>query len=133
MQGMWKAEQGDYVSYFAIRVVANHTVGSRYLQIRQFDGTNCKVLATGVGVEKDSRFVLGQVTSRMGNIYRVQFSAFNEQDFPMPPIRGRIPTSNLMVISMGALQDTSDNMVHMQIVKVSGLMTQQSCFDEIGQ
>lgn len=136
IQGLWKAEDGDFVSYFAFRVVCKNSncncqdSGSIcQLRVRQFDASNCYPLATGVGIERTHK-VLAQMTSNSGLIYRVDLTAFNEKDSPLPPLKSEVPVHGVMVISMGALNAQGpDEMVHMQIKKISSSHAQRFCFD----
>lgn len=130
IQGLWKVEQGDYISYFALKVVRQKSTGIRQLQVKQFDGETCRVLANGVGIERNQK-VLAQMTSRGGITYRVQLTAFNQKDSPMPPLRGNLPVDEVMVLSIGALEPRGpEEMVHMQIMKVSSALTQKSCIED---
>ncbi|MBV2168072.1 MAG: hypothetical protein KUL82_05120 [Bdellovibrio sp.] len=131
IQGLWKVEQGDFVSYFALKVVRQKATGLRQLQVKQFDGDTCRVLATGVGIERNQK-ILAQMTSKGGITYRVQLTAFNEKDSPIPPLRGSVPTQGVMVLSMGTLDVQGlEGMVHMQIMKISAYLTQKVCFDDV--
>lgn len=131
IQGLWKVEQGDFTSYFSLKVVRQKLTGIRQLQVKQFDGDTCKMLATGVGLERNQK-VLAQMTSRAGTTYRVQLTAFSEKDSPLPPLKGNVPTTGVMVLSMGALDNiANDNMVHMQIMKISAHLTQRVCMEDI--
>ncbi|KYG68799.1 hypothetical protein AZI87_06105 [Bdellovibrio bacteriovorus] len=134
IQGLWKVEQGDFTSYFALKVVRQKSTGIRQLQVKQFDGDTCRVLATGVGIERSNK-VLAQMTSKLGATYRVQLSAFSEkdlQDLTIPPLKGDMPTEAVMVLSMGALDNKGiEGMVHMQIMKISAHLTQKVCLEDI--
>lgn len=131
IQGLWKVEQGDFTSYFALKVVRQKSTGIRQLQVKQFDGDTCKMLSTGVGIERNQK-VLAQMTSRGGTTYRVQLTAFSEKDSPLPPLKGNVPTQAVMVLSMGALDNKApDEMIHMQIVKISAHLTQKVCMEDI--
>jgi hypothetical protein len=128
IQGLWKVEQDDFVSYFSFKIVSQKNTGIRQLQVKQFDGDSCKVLATGVGIETDKK-ILAQMTSKGGIIYRVELTAFKEKDSPVPPLRGGMRTEGVMVLSMSTF-DTPDQF-HMQIMKISPAVTQKFCFDDI--
>lgn len=131
IQGLWKVEQGDFTSYFAFKVVREKTTGLRQLQVKQFDGDTCKVIATGVGIERNQK-VLAQMTSKGGTTYRVQLTAFSEKDSPIPPLRGNVPTQGVMVLSMGNLDGKGDQgMIHMQIMKISAYLAQRVCIEDV--
>ncbi|MEN0057568.1 MAG: hypothetical protein AAGB31_01935 [Bdellovibrio sp.] len=131
IQGFWKVEEGDFTSYFALKVVRQKSTGVHQLQLKQFDGETCKVLAAGVGIERNQK-VFAQMTSKGGITYRVQLTAFNEKDSPLPPLKGAIPTEAVMVLSMGRLDErTNDEMVHIQIMKISAHLTQRTCIDDV--
>lgn len=131
IQGLWKVDNGDFVSYFALKVVRLKSTGLRQLQVKQYDGETCKVLATGVGLERNQR-VFAQMTSRAGDTYRVQLTAFSEKDAPVVPLKGNLPTQRVMVLSMGTLDSQlSEQMVHIQIVKISSHMNQKICMEDV--
>lgn len=131
IQGLWKVEQGDFVSYFAFKVVREKSTGIRQLEVKQYDGDTCRVLATGVGIERNQK-VLAQMTSRGGITYRVQLTSFNEKDSPIPPLRSTVPVPSVMVLSMGTLDVQGlEGMMHMQIMKVSAFIGQKSCNEDV--
>lgn len=131
IKGLWKVEQGDFVSYFALKVVREKVTGLKHLQVKQFDGDTCKVIATGVGIERNQK-VLAQMTSRNGVAFRVQLTAFREKDSPIPPLRGNVPTPGVMVLSMGPLDSKGvENMVHNQIMKISPYLAQKICIEDV--
>ena len=129
LQGTWKVEKDDYVSYFVFKVV-QLTSGVKQVQVRQIDGVTCKVIATGVGLEKGS-LVYAQMTSRSGKVYRLNLTAFKRSDSPQPPLKGNVYTGAVMVLSMGELDNDLDDMVHMQIVKISVGLNKQACLSDI--
>lgn len=131
IQGMWKVEQDEFTSYFSFKVVTHKSSGIRQLQVKQFDGESCRVLATGVGVETDKK-ILAQMTSKGGIIYRVELTAFSEEDLrkkDIPPLRGDIPTREAMVLSMSTFD--APEQYHMQIVKISASVTQKFCLEDV--
>lgn len=131
IQGMWKVEREDFTSYFAFKVVTHKATGIRQLHVKQFDGDSCRVLANGVGVENDKK-ILAQMTSKGGTIYRVELTAFSEEDLrkiDIPPLKGGIPTREAMVLSMSTFDSLEQ--FHMQIVKISSFVTQKFCFEDI--
>ncbi len=131
IQGLWKVQQGEYTSYFALRVVRQKATGIRQLQVKQFDGETCRVLANGVGIERNQK-VLAQMTSKGGTTYRVQLTAFDQKDSPLPPLRGNLPMEEVMVLSIGALEPRgTEEMVHMQIMKISAALTQKTCLEDV--
>lgn len=129
IQGLWKVEQGDFTSYFALKLVRQKSTGARQLQVKQFDGDTCRVLATGVAIERSQK-VLAQMTSRAGMTYRVQLTAFKEKDSPIPPLKSNFPVQGVMVLSMGRL-DSQEEMVHVQIKKISAHLTQKFCIEDV--
>lgn len=131
LQGTWKVEKDDYVSYFIFRVVQLKS-GVKQVQIRQIDGVTCRVIATGAGLEKGP-LVYAQMTSRAGKVYRLDLRAFKRSDsLPEVPLEGNVYTDDVMVLSMGELNNNDlDDMVHMQIVKVSMNLNKQACFADV--
>lgn len=131
IQGFWKVEQGDFTSYFAFKVVREKSTGIRQLQVKQFDGDTCRVIATGVGIERNEK-VLAQMTSKGGTTYRVQLTSFNEKDAPIPPLRSNVPVTSVLVLSMGTLDvEGIEGMIHMQIMKISPFIGQRMCVEDV--
>lgn len=131
IRGMWKVQQDDFVSYFALKVVRSRSTGIRQLQVKQIDGQNCKVIATGVGIEKGSR-VLAQMTSRSGVTYRVHLTSFDQKDSPQAPLKGAESLHKVMVLSIGDLdQKGVDQMAHIQILKVSRYLDLRICTEDL--
>ena len=131
IQGLWKAQQGDFTSYFALKVVRQKSTGVRQLQVKQFDGETCRVIATGVGIERNKKD-LSQMTSKGGTTFRVQLTAFDQKDSPLPPLRGNLPTEAVMLLSFGALEQRgTEELIHMQIMKISATLTQKTCMDDL--
>ncbi len=56
IQGVWKVQQDDYTSYFSLKVVRQKATGLRQLQVKQYDGATCRVLATGGVLSAKQRF-----------------------------------------------------------------------------
>jgi hypothetical protein len=128
ISGLWKVEQDDYVSYFAFKVVKQAS-GGRQLLVRQIDGETRRVLATGVGFERD-QIILAQMTSCGGTTYRLKLTSFKREDSPQPPVMGNLYTGSVMVLSIGDLAArTTNDMVHLQLTKVSSRFkfTQETC------
>lgn len=134
VQGLWKVEQDEFISYFSFKVVQHKSTGIRQLQVKQFDGDSCRVLATGVGIETDKK-ILAQMTSKGGMIYRVELTAFSEKDLlrsDIIPVKGGIPTNGVLVLSMSTFDSPEpDSKFHMQIMKISTFVTQKSCFEDV--
>jgi hypothetical protein len=131
IRGMWKVQQDDYISYFALKVVRPRATGMRQLQVKQIDGQTCKVIATGVGIEKGSR-VLAQMTSKSGVTYRVHLTSFDQKDSPQEPLKGTENPNKVMVLSIGDLdQKGLDHMAHMQILKVSRYLDLRICTEDL--
>lgn len=131
IQGIWRVESGDYVSYFAFKVVNRKTGNVRQLQVKQYDGETCRVIATGVGLERSQK-VFAQMTSRAGMTYRVQLTALSKADSPVQPVEGIVPLEEVMVLSMGNLENpVQQSMHHMQIVKISPSLSLRQCMEEV--
>lgn len=131
IQGLWKVEHGDFTSYFSLKIVRLKSTGVRQLQVKQYDGDTCRMIASGVGIERSEK-VFAQMTSKLGKIYRVQLTAFQEKDAPEPPLRIGMPLDAVMVLSMGTLDVRGpEDMVHMQIAKISHFVTQRQCFEDV--
>ena len=131
IHGLWRAEQGEFSSYFALKIVRQKSTGHRQLQVKQFDGDTCRVLATGVGLERNQK-VFAQMTSKGGVVYRVQLTAFNKKDVPknVPTRFGKIQTEEALLLSIGSLEPKGE-LFNMQITKVSDLLTQRVCIEDI--
>lgn len=129
IQGIWRAEDGDFVSYFAFKVVKERTTGIKQLQVKQYDADYCKVIAKGVGIERNGK-VFAQMTSRGGIVYRVQLTSFDEKDAPIPPLTSGVTSRSVMVLSMGTIEVQGiESMVHMQITKMKQTgVTQKICY-----
>ncbi len=134
IEGSWKVKSGDFISYFSLRIANTRYGRIPQLAIRQYDGVTCRMLSTGVGLERNQKIYAQMTATRSGRAYRVHFTAFDEKDSPLPPLQGNIPTERMMVVSMGPLDNRGDEgMSHMQIVKVSELMSQEGCLrDQTG-
>ncbi|MGZ3773525.1 MAG: hypothetical protein ACXVCY_00735 [Pseudobdellovibrionaceae bacterium] len=136
ISGLWKAEDtdSDFVSYFTFDVVCQNAECNCetyksicQLRVRQFDATNCKTLAAGAGIES-THVVLAQMTSISGLIYRIHLTAFSEKDSPLPPLKSDVPFHGVMVLSMGPLDAVGpEDMVHMQIKKISSSQAERFC------
>ncbi|WP_413585676.1 hypothetical protein [Bdellovibrio sp. HCB274] len=119
IQGLWRVEQDDYVSYFAFKVVKEKTSGGRQLMVRQIDGETRRVLAEGVGFERE-KIILAQMTSCGGSTYRLKLTSFNLENSPQPPGLGNLYKNSVMVLSLGSLEArTTSEMIHLQLSKVS--------------
>ncbi|MDG0815105.1 hypothetical protein [Bdellovibrio svalbardensis] len=130
IQGTWKVEQDSFISYFSFKVIQQKN-GVRQLKVKQYDGESCRLLATGVGIEK-GQLVYAQMTSKSGKIYRVSLTAFKRSDSPQPPLQGNVYTESVMVLSIGELNQVSvEDMMHTQILKVSSQLDQKSCVDDL--
>ncbi|WP_413292274.1 hypothetical protein ACLSU7_12790 [Bdellovibrio sp. HCB185ZH] len=128
IQGLWKVEQDNYVSYFAFKVVKQAS-GGRQLLVRQIDGETRRVLAEGPGFERDN-IVFAQMTSCGGATYRLKLTSFKREDSPQPPVMGNLYTGSVMVLSMSDLGDKSAYYIaHLQLTKVSSRFrfTQDTC------
>lgn len=129
IQGTWRVEQGDYVSYFSfkkVKVKGAH----RQLQVRQMDPKTCEDIATGVGTENSSGTrVLAQMTAKKsGNSYRLVLTSIaDKKDVPAAH------QESVMVLSLGLNNDAGkpDDMFHMEIMKISPQYDQRSCIDEM--
>lgn len=133
VQGLWKVEDdktGD-VWFFALKRLRITPSCERPLQVRQIDGSTCKVVATGVGFDHN-KVVRAQMNSRDGKTYRIAFTAFNQEDAPMAPIEGKIHLDSVVVLSMANVDSPLNSDVrHMQIVKVSNTLDIRTCTQDI--
>lgn len=77
VQGVWKAEQGEFRSYFAFQVVTDDR-DIRQLRVTQIDPVTCEVTAQGVAVES-SNIVRAQMTGVNGGSYRLSLRSFSEK------------------------------------------------------
>ncbi|WP_413582899.1 hypothetical protein [Bdellovibrio sp. HCB288] len=129
IQGLWRIEQDDYVSYFAFKVVKEKTSGGRQLLVRQIDGETRRVLAEGVGFETGKN-ILAQMTSCGGTVYRLRLTSFSLENSPQPPVSGNLYKNSVMVLSVGSLEaKTTSEMVNLQLSKVSSRFrfSQETC------
>ncbi len=136
IQGLWKVEQDDFISYFTFRVVKERATGERQLRVKQIDGLNCREIANGVGVavgSERSQRILARMKSKAGTDYRVQITAFAEQDSPERPLQGNIPVQSVMVVSISSADGPRpiSTPVHMQIMKVSGYQDLSPCREDL--
>lgn len=137
IQGTWKVEQEDYTSYFIFKVVQQKN-GRNQIKVTQIDGSTCQEIGRGVGVETGTKglgkgaLVYAQMTRKSnGKTYRLSLTAFKRSDSPLPPLQGNVYTESMIVLSMGEMdQQNLDDMVHMQIIKVSSQMTQKTCIQD---
>ncbi len=126
IQGIWQVTDGDFFSYFAMKVVRIKSTGERQLLVRQIDARTCDTIAKGVGYEMD-RVVRAQMTTLQGGAYRLALHAFSTQDSPRP-IAGRIATSQVMVLSVTELESDSFSVpVDVQIGKMSASLDMKNC------
>ncbi|WP_413576237.1 hypothetical protein ACLVWU_17795 [Bdellovibrio sp. HCB290] len=129
IQGLWRVEQDDYVSYFAFKVVKEKTGGGRQLFVRQIDGETRRVLAEGVGFET-GKVILAQMTSCGGTTYRLTLTSFDLEKSPQPPGLGNLYKNSVMVLSLGSLEARSTSeMINLQLFKVSSRFrfSQETC------
>lgn len=130
IQGGWKVEDGEYVSYFTFRKIYRQSNQVRQISVKQIDPQGCQVIARGVGIEKGA-FIYAQMTSSDGGIYRLNLSAFKCSDSPLSPEEKKDCADSMMVLSMGELSAQNlDQMIHMRIIKVSSDLSQNVCFSE---
>ncbi|WP_413559036.1 hypothetical protein [Bdellovibrio sp. HCB209] len=130
IQGLWKVEQDNYVSYFAFKSVRQAS-GGRQLLVRQIDGETRRVLAEGVGFES-GKVILAQMTSCGGTTYNLKVTSFKREDSPQAPVMGNLYTGSVMVLSIGDLNARSiSDMVHLQLTKVASRIkfTENSCLN----
>lgn len=127
IQGTWRVEESDYVSYFVFKKFVQPNKKVLQIRVKQIDPNNCMVIASGVGIEKGG-FIYAQMTSNTGNIFRLNLSAFKRSELPLPPQPEGSITDSVMVLSMGELSvENFDEMIHMQIVKVSSELNDKVC------
>jgi hypothetical protein len=130
IQGIWKVEDGDYVSYFTFRKIYRAGSDVRQISVRQIDPSGCQVVARGVGIEKGS-FIYSQMTSEDGGIYRLNLSVFKCADSPLSTMEQQKCSDSMVVLSMGELSAQNlDQMIHMRIMKVSSDLTQNVCLNK---
>jgi len=131
IQGIWKVEKDNFVSYFALKVINQKDTGERVLQVKQLDANSCKVIGEGAGFERD-QMVLAQMTDETGVTYRLSFTAFKKEDSPQPPLVGDSSIDSVMVLSVANLDaDSNKAQVNMQIMKVSDHLDQKSCMQNL--
>ena len=134
IQGLWKVEQGDYVSYFAFKKVRASKGSHRQLQVRQIDYKSCEELATGVGFENTTGTrVLAQMTARKSGIsYRLVLTSVSEETPTFPPHGPAMQSVMVLSLGMGSGEVAkNDDMVHMEITKVSTHQEPKTCSEEL--
>ena len=133
VQGVWKVEDGNTGEtwYFALKRLKMTPSCQRPLQVRQIDGETCKVIATGVGFDRN-KVIRAQMTNRDGKTFRLAFTAFAEEDAPMVPTEGKIHLDSVVVLSIASVESPLRSEVrHMQIVKVSNTLDIRACTQDI--
>jgi hypothetical protein len=127
ISGVWKVEEDNYISYFVFQVVKAKDSNVNQLRIDQYDGQNCQLIASGVGVERN-HVVLGQLRSISGDVYRVNLAAFSLEDSPNPPIEGSKFKKAVMGLSIVPTSvGHEDQVVHLQVMQVSRGTSLNSC------
>ncbi|MNL43909.1 hypothetical protein D3C87_1664480 [compost metagenome] len=133
MQGVWKVE--DFNSgetwYFALKRLRVTPSCERPLQVKQIDGETCKVMASGVGFDRN-KVIRAQMTGRDGKTFRLAFTAFNQEDAPIIPAEGKIHVDSVVVLSIANVDSPlRSDIRHMQIVKVSNALDIRACTQDI--
>lgn len=134
IQGLWKVEQGDYVSYFAFKKVRASKGMHRQLQVRQIDFKSCEELANGVGFENPSGTrVLAQMTAKKSGIsYRLVLTSVSEETPDYPPHGPAMQSVMVLSLGLGSGEVVkNDDMVHMEITKVSTHQEPKTCSEEL--
>lgn len=133
VQGIWKVEDrvtGD-IWYFALKRLKMTPSCQRPLQVRQIEGESCKVIATGVGFDRN-KVIRAQMTDKDGKTFRLAFTAFNEEDAPIVPVEGKIHVDSVVVLSIANVDSPLYSDVrHLQIVKVSNTLDLRACTQDI--
>jgi hypothetical protein len=133
IQGLWKVEQGDYVSYFAFKKVRASKGMHRQLQVRQIDFRSCEELATGVGYENSTGTrVLAQMTAKKsGTPYRLVLTSVREEVPEFPPHASSMQSVMVLSLGLGSSDVVKDDMVHIEITKVSTHQAPKACEEEL--
>lgn len=127
IQGTWRVEDDNFVTYFSLKVVREKTSKGRQLVVRQMDADgNCKIIATGVGYEAEN-IIRAQMTGKSGP-FRVSLRAFDTEDSPIPPKKSKFVMDQVMVLSVTNLEWQGES-IHMQLTKVSDSVVQKACVD----
>lgn len=95
VQGVWMVEQGEFRSYFVIRVVKQDS-GVNQLIVQQVDPTDCETIATGVGYEQNRIVRAVMSLGAGGGAYRITLRSFNARS-----INGKVsakPVNNQYVV-----------------------------------
>lgn len=136
IQGFWKVEQDEYVSYFSIKRLKPGLVKGKptaSIQVRQYDGFSCDEIATGVGYEQKTA-VLAQMTDIDGKSYRLKLTAFRFEDVEknsVSPIQGKVRTNSVMVMSVKNMEAPNLTPVHIQITKISNTIGIKNCQEDV--
>lgn len=80
IEGSWEARKGDFVAYFAFKMVRKSDGGNQ-LRVRQIDVETCQTAATGVGLSKDD-VVRAQMKDLKGQVYRLAVRALDHTKVP---------------------------------------------------
>lgn len=116
VQGVWKAEKGEFRSFFKFEIVKDKD-GIRQLRVTQIDPVTCLIQAQGVAIEWNN-MVRAQMTGRSGNTYRLSLRSFSENsivravEIPEKPINGQY-----VVLSLFPFERTTG--VHLPIQQIS--------------
>lgn len=128
IQGIWKIEgSGESVSYFSFKKIYGKNNDLHQISLKQIDPESCKVIGSGVGIEKGS-FIYAQITNEDGAIFRLNLSAFKCSDSPLLPDEKNDCVDSMMVLSIGELSVANlDQMDHMRIQKLTSDLNQNIC------
>lgn len=115
VQGVWFAEQGDFKSYYVVRVVKQKSNVNQLL-ITQVDPVDCETIATGVGYEQ-SRIVRAQMSLRSGGgAYRITLRSFNARSIPSGKVTVKPVNNQYVVLSIIPWDVNSGANIPMQLI-----------------
>ncbi len=128
IQGIWKVEGSENVSYFSFKKIYGRNSDLRQISLKQIDPESCQVIGSGVGIEKGS-FIYAQITNEDGAIFRLNLSAFKCSDSPLLPNEKNDCVDSMMVLSIGEVSVANlDQMLHMRIQKLTSDLNENICF-----
>jgi len=79
LHGIWAPTSIACGTYFAFEVTKGARDKQRIVKVRQFDPTNCNILASGVGYELERVFYISMV-GQDGLVFDMTIRAFNRKD-----------------------------------------------------
>lgn len=112
VQGIWRVQKDDTVLYFSFR-----RVQAKRIKIKQIDITNCQVVGTGQGLERDKTIVAQIRNTYSEETYNLTIYAFNEEDLE-PPVLSPVGSEHVIVARINSLDHQAPEFAA-QMVRIS--------------